>query len=336
MMTSGESDSDELDLSFVVPALNEEAMLGELIPDIRRHCPDRLSHEIIVVDNGSSDGTVGFACELGATVIEEPRAALGEVRNSGARAARGRLLVFLDADVRLSAAWSENLPRAVNRLRAHPRTVTGSPCQAPPESGWIARAWSDFSFRSRKLSHIGTGHMIADRRVFLDIGGFDPHLATGEDFEFCHRARAQGLILAPDVRLRVSHVRLPVSLREFARREVWHGSGDSMEPGRLVRSPVAIASLLFVALHIIGGVLLVSTGGNPAPTVASVVAIAALCLIGAIRRGGTGNRALLGQRTLLVYVYLWSRFLSILRGHVPRIGRTALRARPGAARQRGW
>lgn len=83
-------------LSIILPARNEADSLRELLPALTAEFP---AAEVIVVDDGSEDGTGDLARELGTTVVTHPyRMGNGAAVKSGARAASGGTLVFLDAD----------------------------------------------------------------------------------------------------------------------------------------------------------------------------------------------------------------------------------------------
>jgi glycosyltransferase involved in cell wall biosynthesis len=81
-------------ISVVIPALNEERAIGEVVGAV----PADQVHEIIVVDNGSSDNTVEQASSAGARVILEPRAGYGYACLAGSKAAEAEIIVFLDGD----------------------------------------------------------------------------------------------------------------------------------------------------------------------------------------------------------------------------------------------
>ena len=82
-------------VSVVIPALNEEAAIGGVVREI----PRDLVHEIIVVDNGSTDGTAEVAAAAGARVVREPTRGYGAACLAGALAANDAdILVFLDGD----------------------------------------------------------------------------------------------------------------------------------------------------------------------------------------------------------------------------------------------
>ena len=88
-------------LSFVVPAYNEEKYLGPTLAAI--HEAARAvgePYEIVVADDASTDRTAAIAEEAGARVVRVDKRQIAAVRNAGARAAKGDVLFFVDADTR--------------------------------------------------------------------------------------------------------------------------------------------------------------------------------------------------------------------------------------------
>jgi glycosyltransferase involved in cell wall biosynthesis len=83
-------------ISVLIPAFNEGAVVAEVVAALRTHAP---WHEIIVVDDGSSDETGRFAREAGATVVRHPyNKGNGAAIKSGIRAATGEFILILDGD----------------------------------------------------------------------------------------------------------------------------------------------------------------------------------------------------------------------------------------------
>lgn len=80
--------------SVIIPALNEEESIGQVLASV----PANVVDEIIVVDGGSSDGTVTIAQAAGARVIHELRRGYGRACATGVDSAQGDIVVFLDAD----------------------------------------------------------------------------------------------------------------------------------------------------------------------------------------------------------------------------------------------
>lgn len=83
-------------LSIVLPAKNESAGLGRVLPELKRHHPEA---QIIVVDDGSTDDTIGLCRSHGVEVVSHPYGmGNGAAVKSGGRAASGEILIFMDAD----------------------------------------------------------------------------------------------------------------------------------------------------------------------------------------------------------------------------------------------
>jgi glycosyltransferase involved in cell wall biosynthesis len=98
-------------ISIVLPARNECSGLRDLLPCLVARFPDA---EIIVVDDGSTDDTVAVCQEHGARVVSHPYSmGNGAAIKTGARSARGRVIVFMDADGQHDA---EDIPRLLQKL----------------------------------------------------------------------------------------------------------------------------------------------------------------------------------------------------------------------------
>src|SRR4029077_10527343 len=92
-------------ISFVVPAYKEEHELSDTLAAIRNAASGAaLPYEIIAVDDASTDATPEIALRAGAKVIPIDRRQIAASRNSGARAAQGEYLFFVDADTRINRA----------------------------------------------------------------------------------------------------------------------------------------------------------------------------------------------------------------------------------------
>ena len=86
-------------ISVIIPCLNEERFLQSCLQSIQRQTLDRNAWELIVVDNGSTDGSQSIAHQFADKVIVADHRPVGAVRNVGVNEAVGELLVFLDAEI---------------------------------------------------------------------------------------------------------------------------------------------------------------------------------------------------------------------------------------------
>jgi len=313
MILHGEAGRTQL--SFIIPAFNEEAHIGETIESIRttvrmwRGDPDSARFEIIVVDNGSTDRTCVISRESGLTTLVKPGITVGALRNSGTMVAKGDVLVFLDADISLTPEWIQALPGLLARFQQKGAFVSGSRVHAHGRRTMIERTWFASHETEGGERYVNSGHMILPRSLFATIGGFDETLVSGEDSEFCERARGLGFEILPLKEMKVIHRGTPKTIQEFFRRERWHGYGDFQSVRLMLRSKPAILALLngIAFLAVFPGVFLFSYWAI----------IGYLCFLIALSAGAAfhRNRGLLNRRlpglVLLYGVYIVARGLSL-------------------------
>ena len=166
-------------ISVVIPARNEAGGIGELVRDVLAQRPAGMELEVIVVDDGSSDPTVGRARAAGATVLElgagsdSGNPALA--RNRGAAIAGGDPIVFLDADCTPRPGWLDRL------LAAHEAgaDVVGGSLDLPPGLPAMARCdyycgWYHVHSRRRpgEVPNHPPGNLSVRRATFARSGGF--------------------------------------------------------------------------------------------------------------------------------------------------------------------
>lgn len=181
----------ELDVSFVIPARDEELLIGATIHSIASSvCAFNLSSEVIVVDDASRDATAEIAADCGARVVAVKLHNIGAVRNAGARTARGRLLVFLDADTQFSAKTLKEILVAVQG------GAIGGGASVLFDDGttWVQRILAGcFVFLWQRVCGWAAGCcMFATRDAFEQIGGFDETRFAAEEKHFSTALRKRG------------------------------------------------------------------------------------------------------------------------------------------------
>jgi glycosyltransferase involved in cell wall biosynthesis len=199
-------------VSIIIPCRNGAAWLGEAIESCLGQSWPNL--QIIVVDNGSSDGSLALAKRYearGITVLACERVGAGAARNVGLKHADGDLIQFLDADDRLDA---DKIRRQVERLNVAPAASVASgawvrfardPSKAvfAPEAVWRDFAPEDFLI----ASWLGGGMMpnfawLTPRAVIERAGPWNETLSVNDDGEFfCRVALASsGIVFCADAR----------------------------------------------------------------------------------------------------------------------------------------
>jgi len=176
-------------LSVIIPALNEEAFLGETLGALteaiqRLHASQECLVRVIVVDNDSQDHTADVAQGLGATVVQEPIRNIARARNTGARVAEGDVLLFLDADTLVPPC----LLARIHTVLADPLCDGGAVDVDHCPSRTIIRLYLCVWRLLGRLTGMAQGAAQFCRRdVFVALGGYDESLYMGEDVDFYWR-----------------------------------------------------------------------------------------------------------------------------------------------------
>jgi glycosyltransferase involved in cell wall biosynthesis len=168
------------DYSIVVPAYNEAALLPATLAGLGRAMEGLpWQGEVLVCDNGSTDETAALARAAGARVVFEPVNHISRARNAGARAARGRFLVFVDADTEVPRAL---LARALEALASG--TACGGGAAVAMEgvsdglAGRMVALWNGLS-RGRSLA--AGSFVFCLREAFFATGGFSERVYASEE-----------------------------------------------------------------------------------------------------------------------------------------------------------
>lgn len=178
-------------LSVVIPVRDGERYLAEAIASVLRQRP--APAEVLVVDDGSTDGSAAVAASFGDVVrcLPQPPRGIAAARNRGVAEARGTHLAFLDAD----DLWDDD------RIAPQLALLEGPP-EADLVGGLVEQFLSpdlppDAAARLRcppgREPALLPGTVLVRLDRFREVGPFDESLATGEFVEWMLRARAAGL-----------------------------------------------------------------------------------------------------------------------------------------------
>lgn len=166
-------------VSFVIPAHNEAPLLAATLQAIRRAAEAcKIESEIIVADDASTDRTAQIAIDLGARLTSVQHRQIAATRNSGARLARGDLLVFVDADTLINAAV---LQRAIEAI-ANGAVGGGAAVQFDGDVPLYARALIPSLTAMMRLMRLAAGCFVfCSKSAFDSAGGFDERLFGAEE-----------------------------------------------------------------------------------------------------------------------------------------------------------
>ena len=207
-------DATRVQLSVVVPTLNEEKHIGELLSDLAAQT--RVPEEIIVVDGESSDSTVRIVERFPETQLLLSPPSVSKQRNLGGRKACGDLVVFLDADARLPRTFLEKFVEKFEERRldlACP--VFLAPDDSTPSIKCVHVFFAVVFMGLQKILPSGSGQCIAVRReVFQESAGFDTGLTFADDMELIRR-------LSKGRRFGVINEDIFVSDRRFRKYGLW-------------------------------------------------------------------------------------------------------------------
>jgi len=175
-------------LSIIIPTLNEEKYLPLLLEQIKKQ--DFSDYEVIIADAGSTDGTLKIIKDYGYRKVKGGNVAYG--RNQGARAARGELLLFMDADN--IYVPDDFLGRLVSEFKEKKCDIATFPLYIDGNR-MDKLAFKVYNWWVKKIQRFkayATNSMIVKKSVFDRIGGFDESIKLAEDHDLARRAAKVG------------------------------------------------------------------------------------------------------------------------------------------------
>jgi len=171
--------------SIIIPAYNEEEYLPILLESIKEQDFD--DYEVIVADANSTDKTREIAKEYGCIVVDGGLPAVG--RNSGARVAKGELLLFLDSDLQLTEDYLRNVVYEFRMEKLGIAITQMKPMSNKVEDKLFHDFANYFMIGAENIKPHGAGcyGIIAKRSLHEECNGFDESLTFGEDTDYIER-----------------------------------------------------------------------------------------------------------------------------------------------------
>lgn len=199
-------------LSVVIPVYNRAQEVRRCVEGVFACEFPADQYEVIVVDNGSTDGSGEAALAAGARVVHEARPNRCIARNRGAQEARAAWVAFIDSDCTPDRGWLGALMRKIDGFSTNHAVaaIAGRIQDAPPRNtveefitrrGWFDQTKYLNQHRPFALPFALTANLCVHRERYLELGGLDAGLPyPGEDADWCWRAADAGfeLAYAPD------------------------------------------------------------------------------------------------------------------------------------------
>lgn len=180
-----------MNLSIIIPTLNEVAYLPVTIEKIKRNATLGEPYEIIVADSSSTDGTCEIALKLGVKLVRSNNASPGRayVLNEAAQSATGDVFLFLDADTLVPQGYDESIERALTNPN-----VVGGAFEFSLDGQEFGLRIVEFINRIRyrvRQRYYGDQGIFVRSHVFKKVGGY-PEIGLLEAAHFCKKLKKEG------------------------------------------------------------------------------------------------------------------------------------------------
>lgn len=223
-------DSDAPTFSVVICVYNAESTLRDCLEGVAALEYPRF--EVIVVDDGSTDGSSAIAEDFDVRLIRTDNRGLSRARNTGIEAATGEIVAFIDGDARPDPHWLAYLAPA---FASSDFVGMGGPNIQPSGDSWMAECVAaapggpiHVLCSDREAEHIPGCNMAFRRSALLDIGGFDPHYrVAGDDVDLCWRLQERGWRLGFHAGAMVWHHHRD-SLAAFWKQQRGYGKAEAL------------------------------------------------------------------------------------------------------------
>jgi GT2 family glycosyltransferase len=217
-------------VTVVVCSYNGAATIRETLEGLMRL--DYPDYEVVVVDDGSTDGTAAIAAEYAVRLIRTENRGLSAARNTGLAAATGEVVAYIDDDAYPDPHWLRYLVRT---LLDGGYAGAGGPNLSPPRAGMIAEcvahapgAPSHVLLTDTVAEHIPGCNMAFLRERLEAVGGFDPRFrVAGDDVDLCWRLQERGWTLGYSAAAVVWHHRRR-TVRAYWRQQRGYGAAEAL------------------------------------------------------------------------------------------------------------
>ena len=218
------SSGNEPFVSVVVPVRNGERTIGDNLASIIRSDYPQDRHEVLVVDNASTDRTAEIIGRYPVRYVREERRGPSAARNRGIEESRGEVVAFIDADCIATTRWLRELVAGFsqNDVLAVAGEIIAYPPATPAERYHAMRKerWQAYALALERPFPV-TANVAFRGETFDRIGRFDQRLRAGEDKDFGWRFFDAGLKLSYRDRALVFHRHRSTSWDLFTQSVTW-------------------------------------------------------------------------------------------------------------------
>jgi len=227
----------DADVDVIVPVLDGGERFRRCLAALTA-AQHNVRARVIVVDNGSTDGSRQVAVAAGVTVVSEARRSSYAARNRGLAESTAPVVAFTDADTVPKPDWLE---RGLAAMGSEGWDLCAGAIRHEPATTWAGR-YDELTYLDQEehvrggLGFAATANLFVRQEVFAEIGPFDDTLRSGGDLEFCRRAVATGKRLGFTASAVVHHA--PREGLVPVLRKAWRLGVGHAEVGR--RDPVLL------------------------------------------------------------------------------------------------
>ena len=238
-----------LSISVVIPAYDAATTMAECLDALNNQSLSRDDYDVIVVDDGSTDGTADIAGRCGARVLKQANSGAASARNTGIAEASGDIILFTDSDCSPAPDWMQEMLAPF----ADPQIVGVKGVYRTRQTSLAARFIQieyedryDWALRYQYVDFVDTYAAAYRRDVIVAAGGFDTSLRWLHDQELSFRLAAMGCKMVFNPHAAVYHHH-PDSWRKYAWRKYrigyWKTRVLSLYPDKALRdshTPLAL------------------------------------------------------------------------------------------------
>ena len=169
-------------ISIIIPTLDEEAYLPDLLSFFLKH-PNKKQFQVIIVDGGSRDHTLEIAKNAGCIIVNTSISSRAHQMNEGAKVAEGEILYFVHADTRPVDSFAIDIADAVNKGYASGSFI----CKFFDHKQPLLRINAWFTRFPFLWCRGGEQSLFMIRDHFEQIGGFNENFVIMEDYDILNR-----------------------------------------------------------------------------------------------------------------------------------------------------